>query len=147
MMNTKHSLCTCTLSLLLCISIILCTIFACFTYYGTSNGNIIQSDNLQPQMYRTNNLINADANHFLMAAGGDNVDREFSPTEVDSNRSYSFDYWHTHQIEPTLVDYFIPTYKCMGSYFLGFSWQLELATHDRCNISTKLFCCYWATHH
>ena len=57
MRNTKHSIYTSLISLLLCISMLLGTTFAWFTDVVSSNGNVIQSGNLQAQMFYSDTFL------------------------------------------------------------------------------------------
>ena len=57
MRNTKHSIYTSLISLLLCISMLLGTTFAWFTDIVSSNGNVIQSGNLQAQMFYSDTFL------------------------------------------------------------------------------------------
>ena len=61
MKSTKHSIYTSLISLLLCISMLMGTTFAWFTDLVSSNGNVIQTGNLDAQMFWSDEFISADA--------------------------------------------------------------------------------------
>ena len=60
MRNTKHSLFTSLISLLLCASMLLGTTFAWFTDIVSSDKNVIQSGNLDAQMFYSEDYLAAD---------------------------------------------------------------------------------------
>ena len=60
MRNTKNSIFTSLISLLLCISMLLGTTFAWFTDMVSSDGNVIQSGNLEAQMFYSEDFLAAD---------------------------------------------------------------------------------------
>ena len=69
MENTKKSLMTSVVALLLCFSMLLGTTYAWFTDTATSKGNIVQSGNLDAEMYWSDTLLAADSDEWQNAEG------------------------------------------------------------------------------
>lgn len=69
MTNTKRSLMTSVVALLLCFSMLLGTTYAWFTDSVTSGGNVIQSGNLDVEMYWSEKLLAADSTEWQNADG------------------------------------------------------------------------------
>ena len=69
MKQTKNAIISSLLILVLCLSTLIGTTFAWFTDAATSKGNIIQSGNLDAEMYWANDLLNADSDQWTDASG------------------------------------------------------------------------------
>ena len=69
MKNTKRSLVTSAVVLFLCLSMLLGTTYAWFTDSAISASNIIQSGNLDVEMYWSDTLLEADSNEWKDADG------------------------------------------------------------------------------
>ena len=69
MKSTKKSLMTSVVALLLCFSMLLGTTYAWFTDRVANEGNIVQTGNLNAEMYWSDTLLAADSNAWQNADG------------------------------------------------------------------------------
>lgn len=69
MRKTRNSIITSAISLLLCIIMLAGSTFAWFTDIVASNGNIIQSGNLDAQLHWSDKLLDADSSEWIDAEG------------------------------------------------------------------------------
>ncbi len=69
MRNTRNSLFTSAVALMLCIVMLAGTTFAWFTDLATSKGNVIQAGKLSAQMHWSDTLLDADSTEWLDASG------------------------------------------------------------------------------
>ena len=69
MKNTKRSLMSSVVALLLCFAMLLSTTYAWFTDSAISESNIIQSGNLDVEMYWSETLLATDSNEWKNADG------------------------------------------------------------------------------
>lgn len=69
MKNTKKSLMTSVVALLLCFSMLLGATYAWFTDVATSNSNVVQTGNLDAEMYWSDTLLAADSDAWQNAEG------------------------------------------------------------------------------
>ena len=103
MKNTKRSLMTSAVSLLLCFSMLLGTTYAWFTDSASSSGNIIQSGNLDVEMYWSE-VYTTEANEWQLNTG---------------DPIFTFDNW-----EPGYTD--VKYVKIRNNGNLSFMWQLNI---------------------
>ena len=104
MENTKKSLMTSVVALLLCFSMLLGTTYAWFTDTATSKGNIVQSGNLDAEMYWSDTLLAADSDAWQNAEG--------VPI-------FTYDNW-----EPGYTD--VKYIKVKNAGNLAFQWRLSI---------------------
>lgn len=104
MKDTKRSLLTSVVALLLCFSMLLGTTYAWFTDSAQSAGNVIQSGNLDIEMYWSDRFLAADSDEWKLA---------------DEKPIFTHDNW-----EPGYTDVKYVKIKNAGN--LSFKWKLSL---------------------
>jgi len=104
MKNTKKSLMTSVVALLLCFSMLLGATYAWFTDVATSNSNVVQTGNLDAEMYWSDTLLAADSNAWQNAEG--------VPI-------FTYDNW-----EPGYTD--VKYIKVKNAGNLAFQWRLSI---------------------
>ncbi|MBQ7391234.1 MAG: hypothetical protein IJV73_00985, partial [Clostridia bacterium] len=104
MKNTKKSLMTSVVALLLCFSMLLGATYAWFTDVATSNSNVVQTGNLDAEMYWSDTLLAADSDAWQNAEG--------VPI-------FTYDNW-----EPGYTDVKYVKVKNAGN--LAFQWRLSI---------------------
>ena len=104
MKNTRRSLLTSAICLLLCFSMLLGTTFAWFTDMAASNDNVVKSGELNAEMYWSDSYLSADADGWKRA-NGDPI--------------FTYDNW-----EPGYTD--IKYIKVENAGDLAFKWRLTI---------------------
>ena len=104
MKNTKKSLMTSVVALLLCFSMLLGATYAWFTDVATSNSNVVQTGNLDAEMYWSDTLLAADSDAWQNAEG--------VPI-------FTYDNW-----EPGYTD--VKYIKVKNAGNLAFQWRLSI---------------------
>ena len=104
MKNTKKSLMTSVAALLLCFSMLLGATYAWFTDVATSNSNVVQTGNLDAEMYWSDTLLAADSDAWQNAEG--------VPI-------FTYDNW-----EPGYTD--VKYIKVKNAGDLAFQWRLSI---------------------
>ena len=104
MKQAKRSFLTSVISLLLCISMLLGTTFAWFTDVVTSSDNVIESGNLDAEMYWSNDLLAADSPDWQNA---------------DGVPVFTYDKWEPGYTEVKYI-------KVANAGNLNFKWKLSI---------------------
>ena len=104
MTKTKRSLFNSAISLLLCFSMLLGSTFAWFTDVATSNSNVVQSGNLNAEMYYSDELLDAGSDEWKNA---------------DGVPVFTYDNW-----EPGYTD--VKYVKIANEGNLSFKWRLSI---------------------
>ena len=104
MKKTNRSLTTSMISLLLCFAMLLGTTYAWFTDVAFSTGNIIQTGNLDLEMYWSNKRLEVDSDEWAL---------------VNDDPIFTYDNW-----EPGYTDVKYIKISNMGD--LAFQWRLNI---------------------
>ena len=104
MKNTRRSLLTSAICLLLCFSMLLGTTFAWFTDMAASNDNVVKSGELNAEMYWSDSYLSADASGWK---------------RVNGDPIFTYDNW-----EPGYTD--IKYIKVENAGDLAFKWRLTI---------------------
>ena len=104
MENTKKSLLTSVVALLLCFAMLLGTTYAWFTDSAISGGNIIQSGSLDIEMYWSDEFLDANSSEW---------------TRVEGDPIFTYDNWEPGYSEIRYV-------KIANAGNLAFKWKLNI---------------------
>ena len=88
MKKMKNQIISSVLVLALCLSMLIGTTFAWFTDSAISNGNIIQTGDLDAEMYWSNELLDADSDQW---------------TDASSTKVFNYDKWEPGYTEVKYV--------------------------------------------
>jgi len=104
MRNTRNSIITSIIALVLCISMLFGTTFAWFTDMAVSNDNVVQSGNLDAEMYWSDELLASDSDEWIDATG---------------SAVFSHNAWEPGYTEVRYI-------KVYNNGSLNFKWQLSI---------------------
>lgn len=104
MKKMKNQIISSVLVLALCLSMLIGTTFAWFTDSAISNGNIIQTGDLDAEMYWSNELLDADSDQW---------------TDASSTKVFNYDKWEPGYTEVKYV-------KVANAGDLNFKWMLTI---------------------